>query len=229
MVTLIQEEIPYRPLMVTGVQAEIPFCSPVTSSGKRMKARPTSQSQFRSQNTPATIEADQILSALQQLATNKNSTNFNNYITRTSKLPKSLTTTMPIFDGKSEKHELLEDLFQTSLIIQKQHTEEDKINKFRSLMGGDALQTFKNITSPHREKMREFLNVFRETYVKSQSRATAKHKCQRLVFNPANEKLVDFLDELQTLEKEAFGVSAQAIIEQFINARTPPHLKKSID
>ena len=136
---------------------------------------------------------------------------------------------MPIFDGKSEKFELLEDLFQTSLIIQKQHTEEDKINKFHSLMGGDALQTFKNITSPHRENLREILNVFRKTPVKSQSRARAKHKCQRLVFNPGNEKLIDFLDELQTLEKEAFGVSAQAIIEQFIYARTPPHLKKSID
>ena len=97
MVTVVQEEIPYRPLMVTGVQAEIPYCSPVTSSGKRMKAHSTSQSQFRSRNIPATIEAHQILLALQQLATNKNSTNFNNNINRIWKLPKSLTTTMPLF------------------------------------------------------------------------------------------------------------------------------------
>ena len=35
-------------------------------------------------------------------------------------------TTMPTFDGKSEKFELFEDLFQTSLKIHKQLKEEDK-------------------------------------------------------------------------------------------------------
>ena len=59
--------------------------------------------------------------------------------------------------------------------------------------------------------------------------ATAKHKFQRLVFNPANQKLIDFPDELQKLAKDAFGVAAQAIIEQFIYPKLPPHLKKSID
>ena len=59
--------------------------------------------------------------------------------------------------------------------------------------------------------------------------ATAKHKFQKLVFNPANQKLVDFLDELQRLAKDAFGIAAHAIIEQFIYAKMPPHLKKSID
>ena len=58
--------------------------------------------------------------------------------------------------------------------------------------------------------------------------ATAKHKFQ-LVFNPANQKLIDFLDGLQKLAKDAFGVDAQAIIEQFIYAKMPPHLKKSIN
>ena len=77
--------------------------------------------------------------------------------------------------------------------------------------------------------MGEVLTVFRRKYVKSQSMATAKHKFQRLVFNPANQKLIDFLDELQKLAKDAFGVAAQAIIEQFIYAKMPPHLKKSIN
>ena len=45
-----------------------------------------------------------------------------------SKLPKSLTTTMPTFDGKTEKFELFEDLFQTSLKIHNQLTEDDRIN-----------------------------------------------------------------------------------------------------
>ena len=56
---------------------------------------------------------------------------------------------------------------------------------------------------------------------------TAKHKLEKLVFNPANQKLVDFLDELQKLAKDAFGIAAHAIIEQFIYAKMPPHLKKS--
>ena len=59
--------------------------------------------------------------------------------------------------------------------------------------------------------------------------ATAKHKFQKLVFNPANQKLVDFLDELQKLAKDAFGIAAHAIFEQFIYAKMPPHLKKSIN
>ena len=59
--------------------------------------------------------------------------------------------------------------------------------------------------------------------------ATAKHKFQQLVFNPANQTLIDFLDELQKLAKHAFGVDAQAIIEQFIYAKMPPQLKKSIN
>ena len=136
---------------------------------------------------------------------------------------------MPTFDGKSEKFELFEDFFQTSLKIHNQLTEEDKINYFHSLMRGDALQTFKNITSHNRENLGEILTVFRRKYLKPQTMATAKHKFQRLVFNPANQKSIDFLDELQKLAKNAFLVAAQAIIEQFIYAKMPPHLKKSVN
>ena len=59
--------------------------------------------------------------------------------------------------------------------------------------------------------------------------ATTKYKFQKLVFNPANQKLVDFLDELQKLAKDAFGIAAHAIIDQFIYAKMLPHLKKSIN
>ena len=54
--------------MLTGFQEEIPYCSPGISSGKQKKARSTSQPHFCSKNTPATLEADQIFLALQQLA-----------------------------------------------------------------------------------------------------------------------------------------------------------------
>ena len=89
--------------MVTVVQEEIPYCSRGSSSGKQKKVRFLSQPHFRSENTPATIEADQILLALQQLASNSNSANFNNNINRKSKLGKSLTTTMPIINGNPDK------------------------------------------------------------------------------------------------------------------------------
>ena len=126
MVTRVQEEIRNRPHMVTETQEEVPYCSPSTSSGRQKKAGFTSQPQFCSENTPATIEADQILLALQHLATNSNSANFNNNISRILKLPKSLTTTMLTFDGKSEMFELFEDLFQKSLKIHNQLTEKTK-------------------------------------------------------------------------------------------------------
>ena len=141
-------ELEESPNMVTGVQEEIPYCFPGTSSGKQKKARSTSQPRFSSEDTPLTIEANQMLLALQHMATNNNSAKFNNNISRISKLPKSLTTTLPTFGGKTEIFELSEDLFQTSLKIHNQLTEEDKLNYFHSLDRGDALQTFKNITRP---------------------------------------------------------------------------------
>ena len=98
--------------VTTGVHEEVTYCSPRTYSGKQKKNRSTSQPQFRSENTPATIEADQILLALQQLANNNSSKNFHNNINRISKLPKSLTTTMPTFDGKTEKFEILKTFFR---------------------------------------------------------------------------------------------------------------------
>ena len=132
---------------------------------------------------------------------------------------------MPTFDGKYEKLELFEDLFQTSLKIHIQLTKDDRINSI--LSWGGALQNPKNITGPTRENLGEILAVFRRKYVKHQSMATAKHKFQKFVFKSANEKLVDFLDELQKRAKHAFGIAAHAIIEQFIYAKMPPHLKKS--
>ena len=98
--------------MVTGVHEVVTSCSPSTSSGKLNMNRFISHPQFRCENKPATIETEQILSALHQLANNKNSANFLNNFNRFSKLPKSLTTTMPTFAGKSEKIELFENLFQ---------------------------------------------------------------------------------------------------------------------
>ena len=119
---------------------------------------------------------------------------------------------MPTFDMKSEKLELFEDLFQMSLKIHNQLTEDDRINYFHSLKRGEALQSFKNINGPTRENLVEFLAVFQRKHVEPQSMATAKPKFQKLFFNPANQTLVDFLDEVRKLAKDAFGTAAHAII-----------------
>ena len=135
--------------MVTGAHKDITYCSPGTSSGNQKNICSASHPRFSREITSATIEANQFLLALQQLENNSNSANFNS-IHPISKLPKSLTTTMPTLDGKSEKFELFENVFQTSLKFHNQLTEDDRINYFHSLMTGDAVQTFKNINSPTR-------------------------------------------------------------------------------
>ena len=142
MVTGVGEQTRNQRDIITGVHEEVMYCSPSTSSGKQKKNRSTTQPQFRSENTPATVEADQILLALQQLEKNNNSANFHNNINRISKLPKSLTTTTPTFDGKSEKIELFEDLFQTSLKIHNESIEDDRINYFHFLMRGGCTTNF---------------------------------------------------------------------------------------
>ena len=129
MVTGGPEEIRSRPHKVTELQ-EICYCSPGTFSGKQKKAHSTSQPHFHSENTLAKKEADQILLAPQQLATNSNSANFNKNINRISTMPISLKTTRPTLDGKPEKFELFEDLFQKSLKIHNQLTDTRRQNNF---------------------------------------------------------------------------------------------------
>ena len=92
-------------------------------------------------------------------------------------------------------------------------------------MRGDALQTFKNANRLNRDNLWELLTVFARNYMKPEWMATAKQKFQQLVFKPAYQKLTDFLDELQKLAKDAFGVAAQTINEKFMFAKMPSHLK----
>ena len=60
-----------------------------------------------------------------------------------------------MIEEKSEKFELFQDLFQTSVKFHNQPTEDDRINYFHSLIKGDALQTLKNINVPTRENFGE--------------------------------------------------------------------------
>ena len=104
------------------------------------------------------------------------------------------STTMT-FDGKSEKFELFEDLFQSMIKMQPEMTEQMKINHFHSLLRKNALQTFRNINTANRQTLEDVLVIFRRKYVKPESQATAKHKWHRLTFDPNTMKLPDFLEE----------------------------------
>ena len=66
--------------------------------------------------------------------------------------------------------------------------------------------------------------MLRRKDVKAQSRASETHKLRRLVFNPPNQK---FSGKLQKLLRNAFGVAAQVIIEQFLYAKKPSHLENN--
>ena len=132
---------------------------------------------------------------------------------------------MPIFGGESQNIELFEELFRTCLKILNQLAEGDRIHFSQYLMRGEALQTFRNISSASIKYLADVLTVFHTKYVKTQSMATARHKFQRLIFNPVNLKLIDFPDQLQQLAKDAIEVAAHAITEQFNSAKMSPHLK----
>ena len=57
--------------------------------------------------------------------------------------------------------------------------------------------------------------------------APAKHRFQRLVFNPAKQKLIDFLHELQKSERCIRSCRSSDHRAIHIYARVLPHLKKS--
>ena len=73
------------------------------------------------------------------------------------------------------------------------------------------------------------LIVFRRKCVKTESPATAKHKCHKLTFDPIQKSLSDFLEELNECAERAFGDNAQHMINSLIYAKLPPNLKRSLN
>ena len=130
---------------------------------------------------------------------------------------------------KNEKFEYFEDLFHTTLRMQPNLTEDMKINHFHAHLRGLALKTFKNIQRTPTTTLEDILKVFRRKYVKPESSASAKHRFNKLSFEPEHQKLPDFLEELQKSVEKAFGDNAHQMIENLLYAKMPPHLKKSIN
>ena len=100
-----------------------------------------------------------------------------------------------------------------------------KINHFHAHLRGLALKTFKNIQRTPTTTLEDILKVFHRKYVKPESSASAKHRFHRLTFDPENQKLPDFLEDLQESAEKAFGDNAHHMIENLLYAKMPPHLK----
>ena len=102
-------------------------------------------------------------------------------------------------------------------------TEEMKIIHFHAHLGGLALKTFKNIQRTPTTTLEDILKVFRRKNVKPESSASAKHRFNRHFFDHENQKLPDFLEELQESAEKTFGDNAHQIL-----SKMPPHVKKSL-
>ena len=101
-----------------------------------------------------------------------------------------------------------------------------KNNQFHAHLRELALKTFKNKQRATSTTLEDVLKVFRRKYVKPESSAYAKHIFNRHSFDPENQKLTDFLEELQESAEKAFGENAHQMIENLLYAKIDPHLKK---
>ena len=163
---------------------------------------------------------DKLLQSLQT------ATSYNSGVPR---LPKAMSTTMPTFDGKTDKFEHFKDLFQTSLKVYPKITEEEKIHYFHLFLRSEALQTFRNMTEATREHLNDILAGFCRRYIRQQSVATARCKWENLSFNPSQQTFPVFLEQYQKLAQEAYGEDAPRFIETSFYAKMPPHLKKVLN
>ena len=80
---------------------------------------------------------------------------------------RSANTTTMIFDSKSEKFELFEILFNTTVKMQPELKETMKTNRFHSLLQKNALQSFRNFnTNKKKQTLEDLLVVFKRKYHK---------------------------------------------------------------
>ena len=144
-------------------------------------------------------------------------------------MPKALTASLPVFDGKSEKFELFEDLFRNNIKMYPHLTEIQKINYFHSLLRGNALQAYCNLDDTKKDNLEEVITAFKRRFGDFQSSAKARCEWDALHFDPTKQNLHEFLDALQKTAKEAFGSEAQKFIDKAIYAKMPDHVKKILN
>ena len=157
-------------------------------------------------------------------------------------MPKALTASLPVFDGKSEKFELFGDLFRNKIKMYPHLTEIQK-KYLRSLLRGNALQAYCNLDDTRKDNLEEVITAFKRRFGDFQSSAKTRCEWDTLHFDPTKQKLqfldttefliqlktTEFLDTLQKTAKEAFGSEAQKLIDKAIYAKMPDHVKKFLN
>ena len=144
-------------------------------------------------------------------------------------MPNALTASLPVFDCKSEKFELFEDLFRNNIKMYPHLTEIQKINYFHSLLRGNALQAYCNLDDTKEDNLEEVITAFKRRFGDFQSAAKARCEWDASHFDPTKQKSHEFLDILQKTAKEAFGSEAQNFIDKVIYAKMPDHVKKILN
>ena len=144
-------------------------------------------------------------------------------------MPKTLTASVPIFHGKSEKIELFEDLFRNNIKMCPRFTEIQNINYFHSLLRGDALQAFCNITDSKKDSLVEVMTIFKRRFGDYLSRAKARWEWQALKLDPTTQKITRVLRFTPKTGKEAFGAEAQQFINMARYAKMPDYVKKRLN
>ena len=79
-------------------------------------------------------------------------------------MPKALTASLPVFDGKSEKFKLFKDLFQKNIKMYPHLTEIQKINYSHSLLRGNALQAYCNLDDAKKDNLEEVITAFKRRF-----------------------------------------------------------------
>ena len=136
--------------MQTGVQDKIAYCSPRTSQSKQKKPTLRKSTENPLWKRPCNEWSRTVFWPLSSWQTTAILPFLLATFTEFPRLEKQLTTRRLTLDGKSEKFELFEDVFQRSLKTQNQLTADDRVNSFHSLMKQCTLQTFESIRNPTR-------------------------------------------------------------------------------
>ena len=177
----------------------------------------------RNQNSDANHSINRLADAIAGIATQQRP--------QAATMLKPVSTNILTFDlfKLNEEYELFEDLFPTVLKMQPEMTKAKNRNHFHAHLRKKAHQTFRDKSATNKKTLNDVLIVFRRKYVKPESKAPAKHKCQKLKFNPNTKSLSDFLEEHNECAERAFGDNAQHMIDSLLYAKLPLHLERSLN
>ena len=75
-------------------------------------------------------------------------------------MPKALTASLLVFDGKSENFDLFEDLFRNNIKMYPHLTEIRIIIYFHSLLKGNAFQAYCNLDDTNKDNLEKVITVF---------------------------------------------------------------------